>query len=194
MFLKKPLLGNGFMIGISGRLVKQEGATMLEVLIAIVVFSFGMLGMLGLVLSSLKMSSTSNYRSVAAVQLAAMADALNANPVMIGDYLTAAGATTLTPTAACFTATGCTAAQLAATEYKLWLDRVADLLPSGAATLCRDSTLPNTDASESSVGPSDWKCDGNGRPVVKICWDESRVSTVSGSGSNWSSPCLINEL
>ncbi len=156
---------------------------MLEVLIAIVVFSFGMLGMLGLVLNSLKMTSTSNFRSVAAEQLAAMADALNANPVMISDYLTAAEATTLTPTAACFTTTGCTAAELAATEYKLWLDRVADLLPSGAARLCRDSSPSDGDS-------ADWACDNAGRPVVKICWNESRVSAESG----WSAPCFINEL
>lgn len=164
---------------------KQEGATMLEVLIAIVVFSFGMLGMLGFIVSSLKMTSTSNFRSIAAEQLAAMADALNANPVMIGDYLDAASSPT--STGDCFTTTGCSAAQLAATEYKLWLDRVAKLLPSGAATLCRDST-------PSDGSPTSWACNGSGRPVVKICWNESRVSTASGSGGDWSTPCLINEL
>lgn len=88
---------------------------MLEVLIAIVVFSFGMLGMLGLVLNSLKMTSTSNFRSVVAEQLAAMTDALNANPVMLSDYLAAASAAT--PTADCFTTTGCAKDKLAATEY-----------------------------------------------------------------------------
>ena len=158
---------------------------MLEVLIAIVVFSFGMLGMLGLVLNSLKMTSTSNFRSVAAEQLAAMADALNANPEMISDYLSVAAAPSATAT--CFTTTGCTAAELAATEDKLWLDRVADLLPSGAARLCRDSSPSDGDS-------ADWACDNSGRPVVKICWNESRVSTVSEAGNNWSSPCLINEL
>ena len=169
------------MNSITTRTTRQKGGTMLEVLIAIVVFSFGMLGMLGLVLNSLKISSTSNFRSIAAQQLAAMTDALNANPVMISDYLSVAEAPTATAT--CFTTTGCTAAELAATEYKLWLDRVADLLPSGAAMLCRDST-------PSDGGSTDWKCDKNGRPVVKICWNESRVSTES----EWSTPCLINEL
>lgn len=173
------------MNSVSARRTKQEGATMLEVLIAIVVFSFGMLGMLGLVLSSLKMTSTSSYRSVASEQLAAMADALNANPVMISDYLSAASSPAAK--ASCFAAAGCTTAELAATEYKLWLDRVAKLLPSGAARLCRDSTPSDGDS-------TNWACDGAGRPVVKICWSESRVSTESGAGNNWSAPCLINEL
>ncbi len=169
------------MNSVSMRRAKQDGSTMLEVLIAIVVFSFGMLGMLGLVLSSLKMTSTSNFRSVASAQLAAMADALNANPVMISDYLSVAS--TPTATADCFTTTGCTSAQLATTEYKLWLDRVEDLLPNGSATLCRDS-------SPSDGNSVSWACDGSGRPVVKICWNESRVSAES----LWSAPCLINEL
>lgn len=169
------------MNSVSARPTRQEGATMLEVLIAIVVFSFGMLGMLGLVVSSLKISSTSNFRSVASEQLAAMADALNANPVMINDYLSVASSPTAT--ASCFAAGGCTTAQLAETEYKLWLDRVAELLPSGAARLCRDSTPSDGDS-------TNWACDGSGRPVVKICWNESRVSTEAV----WSAPCLINEL
>ena len=46
----------------------QHGVTMLEVLIAIVVLSFGMLGLLGLLTNGLKMTSSSQYRTIAAQQ------------------------------------------------------------------------------------------------------------------------------
>ena len=152
---------------------RQKGTTLLEVLIAIVVFSFGMIGMLGLVVNSLKMTSTSNYRSFASEQLAAMAEALNANPKLVAEYLSGSGTTDAT----CLTATGCSTTKLAATEIQLWQDRVA-VLPYGSAVICRDSTLDSAN------------CDGSGRPVVKICWNESRVST----DSIWSTACLINAL
>ena len=163
------------------RRFSQKGTTMLEVMVSILVFSFGMLGMLGLVVSSLKMTATSNYRSIASEQLAAMADALNAAPVMIDDYVAASGDNSLT--AACFSSGGCAAAQLAKTEYKVWLDRVTGALPGGNAVLCRDST-------PADGAPGAWACDGNGRLVVKVCWDESRVSTVVG----WNTPCLVGQL
>lgn len=153
---------------------------MLEVLIAIVVFSFGMIGMLGLVLNGLKITTSSNYRSIAAQQLAAMADALNANPLAIGDYLSAHGSS-VTATESCFT-TGCSSDELPTTEYKLWQDRIAELLPSGAAVLCQDDTDP------SDGTPSDWKCNGKGRPVVKICWNESRLATA------WATTCMTTQL
>ena len=155
----------------------EQGTTLLEVLIAIVVFSFGMIGMLGLVVNSLKMTSTSNYRSFASEQLAAMAEALNANPAVIDKYLSGSS----TAVATCLTATGCSTTDLAATEIKLWKERIEtppNGLPSGSAVICRDSTLASA------------ACDGSGRPVVKICWNESRVST----DSTWSTACLINEL
>ena len=67
----------------------QQGVTLLEVLIAIVVLSFGLLGMLGMLMNGLKMTSSSHYRTIAAQQLTAMADMINANPSLIGTYANA---------------------------------------------------------------------------------------------------------
>lgn len=155
----------------------QDGATLLEVLVSIVVFSLGMIGMLGLVISSLQMTSTSNYRSIAAEQLAAIADTLNANPTMLNDYVAAATASG-GAVGTCFTETGCTNAQLAATEYRLWRDRAGALLPSGTARLYRSD----------DVGT--WNSNGRGRLVASVCWDESRVLSIDG----WRNPCLIVQL
>lgn len=53
---------------------RQSGVSMLEVLIAILILSLGLLGMLGVLLNSIKLTSSSNYRSIAAEQANAMAD------------------------------------------------------------------------------------------------------------------------
>ena len=116
----------------------QQGVTLLEVLIAIVVLSFGLLGMLGMLMNGLKMTSSSHYRTIAAQQLTAMADMINANPSLIGTYAHTTPMTRTNVTATCFT-TGCSTAQLPPTDYRLWQDNLAALLPSGTGILCLDA-------------------------------------------------------
>lgn len=161
--------------------LSQKGNTMLEVLVAIVVFSFGMLGLLGLMLNSLKMTSTSNYRSIAAEQFVAISEILNANPSLISSYIASSASSTITSN--CLNTTGCTAGQMQATDYGLWQQQLAMILPSGQGVICSDSTPTDGVAGT-------WACDGLGRPTVKICWNESRVS----SATNWSAPCFSAQL
>ncbi len=155
----------------------QQGVTLLEVLIAIVVLSFGLLGMLGMLTSGLKMTSSSHYRTIAAQQLTAMADMINANPSLIGTY---ANATPMTPSAlsvaaTCFTTTGCSLAQLPPTDYKLWQDNLAALLPSGTGILCLD-------ASPADGNSGAFACSNTDRPTVKICWNENARVAISSGG------------
>lgn len=135
---------------------RQSGTTMLEVLIAIVVFSFGMLGMLGMIVNGLMLTSSSNYRTIAAEQLTAMANFMNANPTLYWVY---AAPPSSAITSNCLTTSGCTSGDLAASEYGIWKQNIAKLLPSGQGTV---STA------------------ANGRPLVQVCWDETRVS-ISGA-------------
>src|SRR6185436_18722273 len=72
----------------------------------------------------------------------------------------------------CLTTAGCTTAEITQTEVALWQTRLAAMLPSGAGTICRDSS-PNDGTTGS------WACDGTGQYVIKVCWDDSRVPTSS---------------
>lgn len=144
----------------------QSGITLIETMIAILVLSFGMLGMLSVFLNSLKITSTSHYRSIAAQQSYALADSIRASLPQLTVYATATGAAV----SACLTSSGCTTANMTQTEIAMWQTRLAGLLPSGAGTVCRDS-------SPSDGTPSAWACDGTGQFVIKVCWDDSRVAT-----------------
>lgn len=172
----------------------QQGVTLLEVLIAIVVLSFGLLGMLGMLMNGLKMTSSSHYRTIAAQQLTAMADMINANPSLIGTY---ANATPMTPSsttvaATCFTTGGCGTA-LPPTDYKLWQDNLRALLPNdtGRGILCLDATPADGNSGA-------FACDNTGRPTIKICWNENaRVAISSGgvTGSDSSTDtCMSTQL
>lgn len=160
------------------------GFTMIEVMVALLVLSIGLFGMLGITANSLKLTSSANYRTVAAQQAYAMAETLRANPATLGVTLptdTAFVSTTPASTPACVTAVGCTRSAFINNAVYMWQQAVQANLPSGAGTVCRDSSAasnpPNTSGSSIS-----WNCSGSGQYVVKVCWNEARVA-VSGTAA-----------
>jgi type IV pilus assembly protein PilV len=63
---------------------RHHGFTLVETLVAILILAVGLFGMLGIVVNSVKLSSSSNFRSVAAQQAYSMAESLRANPLTLG--------------------------------------------------------------------------------------------------------------
>jgi type IV pilus assembly protein PilV len=153
----------------------QSGMTMLEVLIAIVVLSVGMLGMLGLMMNSLKLTTTSTYRAIATQHATGMAEAIRASVPSIFHYNNPTAGVTTT----CFDSGGCGQPNLSGSELALWRQQLAETLPGDSSldlgTVCRSTSLSGT--------PSNWNCSGSATaPVmVKVCWDETRVGVHSGT-------------
>lgn len=175
----------------AGSKSRQSGATLLEVLIAILVLSFGMLGMLGLIINSLKMTTSSNYRTIAAQQAYSMADTLRSNVLILAKFQTPSGSTT----ANCLTSAGCNRDEMYITDYALWSTRLASMLPAGRGTVCSDATPNDGD-------PGDWKCDAaaanpTGPFVVKVCWIEGQswqVTTAANGTKTSTWECVRTNL
>lgn len=156
----------------------------MEVLVTIVVLAFGLLGVAGLQVASLKATQSSYYRSIASGLATDIIDKLRANAL---SQATANQATTaayyLAPSDAstdCTTAT-CSASELTAYESAAWKTSLAALIPSGQGVVCLDSTpYDGTAAAKATNG-----CDGaaGGRWVVKIWWDDSRAKTAVGDST-----------
>jgi type IV pilus assembly protein PilV len=142
-----------FMQRKTGRL---GGFTLLEVLIVLIVLSFGLLGVASLQANTAKFKINSWARSAASVQFSALADAMRANPGETGTiYLdgpnTSTSAYTLTADWAtqqgdaltiatdCLAST-CTSAQRATFDMTVWRREVRSLLPQGAVTLTGNSS------------------------------------------------------
>ncbi len=151
----------------------QSGATLLEVLIAILILSFGLLGMLGLITNSLKLTSSSNYRTIAAQQAYSMADTLRSNVLILAKFQNPTGASTTN----CLKQAGCDTNAMYANDVQMWSARLAAMLPQGRGTVCSDATPNDGD-------PGDWACDAvaanpAGPFVVKVCWVEGQIWQVS---------------
>ena len=146
----------------------QRGFTLLEVLITVVIFSVGLLGIAGLQMSGMKQTHNSHLRSVATTQAMEMADRMRANKAGVenGDYDQA-------PTSCTADCAGgaCTPAQLAEYDMCEWGNETVAALPNSVATVCLDaSPAPATTASDWGTS---WECSGTGNIyAVKIQWTE----------------------
>ncbi len=158
----------------------QGGFTLLEILIAIVIFSIGLFGIAGLQASGMRYTQDSQLRLVAVAQAETMADRMRANPAgFVEGHYNLMGATLggNMPTALlknCLTTT-CTRQDLAIFDLVTWnvagaatetKGANADVLPGGTGAVCIDST-PNDGKS------TGWACDNIGAIyVVKVQWTE----------------------
>lgn len=153
---------------------QQRGFTLVEVLVTLMVFAVGMLGVAGMQMTALTGLDAAQYRSVAALKAAEMAERVRANP--LGLYDGTAGHDRscrsthyddLHPTV-----DDCDANTLAEDDLADWNKELAARLPVGKGTVCLDST-PDDGT------PGAPACDGVGKVyAVKIWWTEKPRSTA----------------
>ena len=138
------------------------GFTLLEVLVTVVVLALGLLGLAGLQVFSLKNNHVSYYHAIASQQAYDMEDRIRANlgpgPNIADPCGTSTGIVTggsqgcsydklIAPPAdpgCANTASGCTPAQMAQTDYRQWLMVNAALLPNGSGSVICQSGPPLT--------------------------------------------------
>lgn len=186
------------------REMKHSGFTLLEVLIALVVFSIGLLGLASLQVLSLKLTSDSLERTIATMLANDMIDRMRANVAAAtlgtsSPYNNPTGAYTANPSCYGMNSSGgtsssaqCTPAQMAANDFAdwyaalsgsaatTWQPAITASLPQGYGVVCIDS-VPNDGT------PSSPNCDNiisvPARPVysIKIWWIERKDTTSPGT-------------
>ncbi|MEQ8956198.1 MAG: type IV pilus modification protein PilV [Gammaproteobacteria bacterium] len=142
------------------------GTSLIEVLVALVILSGGMLGIAGVHAVSLRANQAAYYRTLATTLSTDMIERMRANKtgVDLGAYDDVAGGAT----ADCFTVASCSPAEMAAQDILDWEAQVAAMLPSAASVVCVDSTGNDGTAAANA-------CDGLGNVyAIKIWWDDDR--------------------
>ncbi len=114
------------------RVSRQSGFSIVEVLVALVLLTVGLLGIAALYLDSLQAGRTAIYRTQAVNLASDFADRVRSNRTAIVAYDVAFGVTML-QVDACFTTVGCQPAELASSDIKRWKDAIALQLPNGDA-------------------------------------------------------------
>jgi len=152
---------------------RSDGVTLIEVLVAILILSFGLLGSAGLQMAGLRAALAANQRTTATLLAYDIADRMRANMtgVIAGNY----HGYTATQDVNCLQAAGCTAQQMAQHDMWEWAQAIAAQLPSGIDIVCRDGT-PNDGTSNVSLIAA--HCDSLGNQyAIKIWWLEDRSET-----------------
>ena len=164
----------------------QRGVTLVEVLVAVVVLSIGLLGLAQLQMTTLRQTQSALLRSHATLLGYDITDRMRANAAGVlaehynqssvsdkqGDHdcsvVDASGtATNATPAS-------CTPQELAENDLLEWANTLARELPSGQGIVCLDST-PKDDPPATPGAP---QCDNLGTIyVVKVWWNDGYDSS-----------------
>lgn len=146
------------------------GFSLIEMLVATTVFSFGMGGMAALMLSSAGGMAEAEHHSVAHLSAAAMAATVQLSPAALEHLANPPQTVSL-----CFESENCTAEQWLNGRYHLWRLEVERKLPGGAGVVCHDATPMDGTASAPA-------CDGSGPAVSKVFWQEFRHAQDDDGG------------
>ena len=169
---------------------RNAGFSLIEVLVAIVVLSFGLLGMVGLQAASLQANRDARLQSTAILLARDLAEAMRGNKAVavttntyLGDFQSP-----LVPTVASYcmtvgqTCAGGTplaaATAMANAQMTEWLARVSAELPGARVRICKDT------APYDGSGLPQWACTSASATditVIKIGW--TRASFQRGAAS-----------
>ncbi|MBS0287751.1 MAG: type IV pilus modification protein PilV [Proteobacteria bacterium] len=184
------------------KLKASKGFTMLEVLVSLVIFSIGLLGLAGLQILSLRLTGDSLLRTIAAVQANDMVDRMRSNVAATtlgvnSPYNNPTGSSTANPNCLGLDGSGnavnaqCTPTQMAGEDFYEWYaniqgssangwhPKISALLPSASGVVCIDSTpndgTPGAPACDNIVAVS-------GKPIfaIKIWWTERKDANSPG--------------
>jgi type IV pilus assembly protein PilV len=180
----------------SSRPQRASGFTLIEILIAVVVMTFGLLGLASLLFFTVQNNANSTFRTTATILAQDIADAMRLNvnaSKRLNSNLTydAAGAVVFTPKTGdnpylnslgssvnCFgpSATACnTETNVANRDLFVWQAKVAASLPGGNAIICHDFTP------DDGTQFTDAQCSGEADApmVIKIFWSVRPQDSVT---------------
>jgi type IV pilus assembly protein PilV len=151
----------------------QAGFTLVEVLVAVLVLSLGVLGAAGMQAASLKANREARAQEVGTRMAKELAELIRANHIQARNntpasnpYLLDFSNTPPTASASCFIATNCNSAlDVATRDVADWAQRAVPLLPGLRVKVCFDTDPFDAD------GKPRWDCNDTGDTLqVKIGW------------------------
>lgn len=165
---------------------REEGFSLLESLITVVVFGIGLLGIAWLQFFSLHFTDSAHRQSLATILAADLAERMRANPVALenGDY----DQPDVASEPSDCTSSECTPAQLASRDVWEWQQEVQTRIPNSAAVVCLDNKPDelsdsdthdeerSTNAFDTDFTLQDDFCDASGSIyAIKIWWYEREI-------------------
>lgn len=176
---------------IQTRSAQQSGASLIEVLVAILVVSIGILSMVAMQANAVKFSKTSENRAIGALLVNDLADRMRANRAgffnngyaFTQNYPGSGAVTEPVSSNTCNTPTAnCTAAELAGKDLSDWRRTVFFTLPGGFARISTRDTVNNAvDVWLAWLDPTDTAEGGANQDAVAV--NECPANFVSSAAT-----------
>ena len=141
--------------------VGSTGFSLIEVLVAMTVFSLGLAGFSALLLSSITGSAQAYREGIAVMAAVSLSEQIRMNPVALHRYLDPPENISII----CAGETQCTPEQQADYDFRIWQLELSDRIQNARGLVCRDGTPMDGVEGNSH-------CDGTGPPVIKIFWGD----------------------
>lgn len=164
----------------------QQGFSLLEVLVSIVILTFGILGAVGLQATSLQASREARLQSNAVRLADEIAELMRANhqsaiktdaaqnPYLIDIAAASSTEDAITCGLPQSASTPCSGTGIGTRDIRDWLSRLNAELPGSRAVICFDNTPYDTS------GLPQWNCSNTGNSLaIKIGW--TRANTLQGA-------------
>jgi type IV pilus assembly protein PilV len=147
-----------------------RGFTMLELLIALLVFTLGMLGMASLLVVSIKTNHSAFLRTQASFVAQSMADRMRANPhaMWLNAYNNMSYPTGNTDP--CLGGVACSYTDIATRDRAAWSQQLTDVLPGATADITCTQTVGIAAANLAANPPY------NGLCAMHVNWNESSLN------------------
>ncbi len=160
---------------------RARGFTLLEVLVALVVLSIGLLGIGKLVMASARGNDSAYMRSQATALAYAILDAMRANrdQAIAGAYNVSLGS--YTGGANCVTPNTCTAAQLVAYDLSQWKGKMAVVLPNGDGSIVT-AAVPGADGQNRYTA------------VITVTWNDWAAQQIFNATSGATSSVTLESI
>ena len=156
---------------------RSAGFSLLEVMVALAIFSVGLLGLGGLLVVSVKTNHSAYNRTQATFLAQSMADRIRANRQGLwtdrfnGNY---SAATATPPGNTCETTAGCSVNDMILRERAMWSAQLAAFLPNVAANVnCTQVAGGSAVTSQQQEGDPPF----NGLCTIRMTWSEANVDT-----------------
>lgn len=152
----------------------QRGVSLIEVLVAVMIFSIGLVGLAGLLIMATHSNQAAYLRTQVVYLAHNMADRMSANPAAVwdGSYNSNSYPTATSVTTTCTVAASCTPDSLAAHDQQMWSTQLATFLPSAKASIQCDNGSAGFTPSSSQYG---MRPPYGGNCIMKIIWSERRA-------------------
>lgn len=147
---------------------KTRGFSLLEVLIALLVFTLGLLGMAGLMVISVKTNQSAYLRTQASFLAQSMADRMRMNLGRINDYNGTYDESTVDE-GGCDSASPCAPGAIVERDQAIWSRQLVESLPNASAAIDCDGESLGT-SSQLGAAPYSGIC------TFTITWDETSLA------------------